>query len=803
MSRQTRVLPVVLTIFAMLMTGCQPQQPFYFFEDGDMSHYVGIATDIDYPDAEVESFNETRQAQQPRTLKDPDERKAEHYPLSLQDAVQFALANSKVVRLVGASANLAAFTSSPPEFLTSNPLAATTMYDPAIVESNPRFGVEAALSQFDAQFSTSVFWEKINRPRNIQGQQFFSNTLDQDLGTFQARLAKIAADGSQWFVSHNASYQQDLLNPLARFDSAYEGDLTAGFRKPLGRGSGTQFTRIAGIGAIPGFNNGVVIARIQTDKALTKFEADVTNLVKEVETAYWALYLAYRRFDAVKEGRESVLRAWRRVKTFEQTGDKRGGRYNVVLAEEQFYLFDATMKDSLNRLYTAESKLRYLLGWAVTDEYLIRPTEDPVNTFITFDWGSCLEESLYRRVELRQQKWDIKQKELELIASKNYLLPQIDAVGEYRWRGMGDHLIDENDKSGREFNSLYESMTGGDFQEWQLGIDVKIPLGFRKERSGVRFAQANLTKAKALLREQESEVSHQLGHAMRELAAQYELCKTNLNRWVAARKQYDVAEILWREAPSAGGQQSGPDWLDKQLDAQRRVAEAESEYFAALINYNVAIIDVHFRKGSLLEYNNVSLAEGPWPCKAYFDAQRRARARDAATFIDYGFTRPDAFSLGPHAQFTAEEQFFPGEVDGTVIESDSGPWPTRADEDSGIRPEPIPTPRPVFDAPAGSEQSQPLGRSNQRQSLETTRKSTELNFDALADLTVAATQATPAGQRDVRHAGYEEVDSRTAIRGTAISGPGIARPETSHEPFQNPPSASAHRPAPVWKAAKR
>jgi hypothetical protein len=52
-----------------------------------------------------------------------------------------------------------------------------------------------------------------------------------------------------------------------------------------------------------------------------------------------------------------------------------------------------------------------------------------------------------------------------------------------------------------------------------------------------------------------------------------------------------------------------------------------------------------------LEYNGVYLAEGPWPAKAYFDAKRRARARDAGLYLNYGFTRPEVFSEGPFPQF--------------------------------------------------------------------------------------------------------------------------------------------------------
>ncbi|MGI9326637.1 MAG: hypothetical protein ACR2PZ_15565, partial [Pseudomonadales bacterium] len=78
---------------------------------------------------------------------------------------------------------------------------------------------------------------------------------------------------------------------------------------------------------------------------------------------------------------------------------------------------------------------------------------------------------------------------------------------------------------------------------------------------------------------------------------------------------------------------------------------AESAYYRSLVDYNRAIMRIHFRKGSLLEYNGVYLAEGPWPGKAKFDALRRARQRDASTYLDYGFTRPGVISQGPHAQF--------------------------------------------------------------------------------------------------------------------------------------------------------
>ena len=49
-----------------------------------------------------------------------------------------------------------------------------------------------------------------------------------------------------------------------------------------------------------------------------------------------------------------------------------------------------------------------------------------------------------RRSELRRQKWQLKRRELELIAAKNHLMPRLDALGRYRWLGAGDRLIGDS-----------------------------------------------------------------------------------------------------------------------------------------------------------------------------------------------------------------------------------------------------------------------------------------------------------------------------------------------------------------------
>ena len=54
--------------------------------------------------------------------------------------------------------------------------------------------------------------------------------------------------------------------------------------------------------------------------------------------------------------------------------------------------------------------------------------------------------------------------------------------------------------------------------------------------------------------------------------------------------------------------------LEFLLDAQRRVASADSSYFRAVVDYSLALLKVHFTRGTMLEFMEVYLAEdGPLP----------------------------------------------------------------------------------------------------------------------------------------------------------------------------------------------
>ncbi|MCC6125625.1 MAG: TolC family protein [Pirellulales bacterium] len=679
MRRQSPLPFAVIAAAFVLLAGCQPQEPFFLrgAKDPTLTHYKAVGTEIEYPDVYSETLADVKGAIEPFSLgrKQPKD----FWDIKLEEVVRITLENNKIIRSLGGQVSPQA----PIDNILRSPDAISSIYDPALVETNPRSGVEAALSAFDTQFATNLFWQKLDTPQNSTGI-IDSRVLRGDNANFVAQLQKISATGGTSTIRHNVQY--GLSNqPFRVFPSDWNVNLEIEARQPLLRGSGVQYNRIAGPGAQPGQYNGVMLARLNTDIALADFEAAVRNLVADTEAAYWELYYYYRSLDAVSAGRDRARKTWQQFDVLRQLGGETGDAAAETQARTQYYIFRNSTEQTLSLLYEAEAKLRYLMGIASTDGRLIRPAEEPTTAKVTFDWYEISSEALVRNVELRRIKFGVQRRELELIASKNFLLPQMDVDALYRWRGLGNDLLNSSPQPGNFLSpgsNAYQTLTSGDFQEWQVGLVFQMPIGFRRENSGVRNAQLSLTKERAVLQEAELELSHVLATAWRTLENDYQLSNTNFQRRIAAQRNVEANEAV-KDTKNFR--------IEVLLQAQRELAQAESDYYRSLVNYNKDIMFVHLRKGSLLEYNGVYLAEGPWPGKAYFDARRRARARDAALYIDYGFTQPRVVSQGPYQQFADEPSPI---VEEGEAPRDAGKPSPFIEEPVAPRPESVPAPAP-------------------------------------------------------------------------------------------------------------
>ena len=452
---------------------------------------------------------------------------------------------------------------------------------------------------------------------------------------------------------------------------------------PLARGRGTLVNRIP-----------IVLARINEDLALHEFEGNVTNLVKYVEDAYWDLYAGYRVFDSNKKAYDAALNLWRVAQT-RLKGGAEGAPEAEAQARALLFQFESQLHTSLNGstvpgndprgLRGREQVLRERMGWSPTDGQFIRPIDNPTLARIEFNWCDVTAEGLTRNVYLRRQKWGIKQRELELVSAKNQILPQVDVTGFARWVGVGDEFANA-DRSGVRFPSpgstALEGLTDGDYQEFEARLEITPPaFGARRQLANIQSGRLQISKSVEELKEKELFLVHELSYAWRTMESTFISMKQNFDWWQANEDEIRIYNVRIAD----GNVTDLAQVLDALLRAEQRRAQAETQYHQSVTEYNKSIVNVHYLKGSLLDLNSVSLQEGQWVDKAYWDARERAREREAGTYMDYGYTRPSVVSNGPVAAggLTEGNLARPGMEQATAPESAE----EKSEDDNGEKPE--------------------------------------------------------------------------------------------------------------------
>ena len=117
--------------------------------------------------------------------------------------------------------------------------------------------------------------------------------------------------------------------------------------------------------------------------------------------------------------------------------------------------------------------------------------------------------------------------------------------------------------------------------------------------------------------------------------------------------------------------------LGRVLESKITSRDADQSYLRSIIEYNKAITELNFRKGTLLEANSIYLAEGQWNPAAYDDAKRRGEAMTHALDNTHVDAVPAEFTGGPginawESQSSPDRPHIPGVVDGIPPRSASG-----------------------------------------------------------------------------------------------------------------------------------
>jgi outer membrane protein TolC len=628
----TCTLLVFLSAFPPGCGGRTAKTAFHGQTLGLVSPFTGAMSQAE-PLQEIELS--TEQGYEPLSLRLKEK---QPWPISPSEAVQIAVERSKVLQDLGGAS-------------LRNSHGIATIHEPAIQVTDPRLGVEQALAAFDAQFNFRTYYAKNDFPINNRLLGGGTNLLQQDLVTFQNEVTKATAYGTELFARKNTTFDANNA-PSNLFGSFWQTNLEAGFRHHLGRGGGLDYNRIAGPNAVPGIYSGVLIARVNADSSILDFEMGLRDLVSDVENAYWDLYFAYRNLEAKIAARDAALNTWRVEMLYRE--QKSGSGEKESRAREQYYRFETQVLEALTGrevdgtrtnngssggtfraaegVHVAERRLRLLMNLPINDDKMLRPIHDPLLVNIVFDWTQVLGESLQMRPEIRKQDLQLKRSQLELIASKNALLPQIDLLSQYRIRGFGQELWGSNTTG---FDNAVGNLMSGHFQEWQFGLEVNLPVGFRRAYGNHRNAQMRLARDQDILEQKQRRVIHDVSNAYSSVIRAFEIANVTMNQRIAAHEQLETLRNLEKNNSRVN--------MNEMLDAQSRVSIVDTAYYDTLVRYMIALKNIHYEKGTLLEYNNIAFVDRIAPTRTLV----RTQNSDEVILQDYSVAKESRNSPKP------------------------------------------------------------------------------------------------------------------------------------------------------------
>jgi len=589
---------LLLAFIAGSLVGCQHRAKQVVDFSGDCSPCQSLLQQIEYPELEDQEGTDGLQYLSGPPVTISNFQDLTPLEMTVEQCVEMALANSKVMQKLGG-------------LVVNSPQAATTLYDQAINETGLG-SVEAALSAFDAQVDSSLLYSRRERFIN----QAFLGGAVTNASNFNFGIGKQTASGASFGIRNLTDYNRNA-NPFAIFNSNYNMVTQLEFRQPLGRGRGSAVNRIAGPNATPGNYNGVLIARIRSDVSLADFEVAVRNLVRNVEDTYWELYFSYRDLDTKIGARDSAQEAWDNRKRRLDEGVGRPD--DEALARQQYFNFQAQAQDILTGqlngvkgVLGSDRDLRRLMNLPASDGTIILPTSDPALAPVAFDWEQSQVDALNRRVEIRRQKWVVRQRELELLAAKALNKWRFDLTGQYGARGFGRNLFGtQSSPNGGAFNDMFK----GNLDDWQLGFEFGGAIGNRIGHLSIRNAELKLARERTLLNEQQRQILLDLNQAFTEVDRSIASLRTNFDARIAAEEEINPKQKRFDE---------GQDQIFFLLDAQQRKANTESRVHRSVAEYNKALLNYVYTTGTLLSRYNIFLTEGEWSENARANAVEKA-----------------------------------------------------------------------------------------------------------------------------------------------------------------------------------
>lgn len=358
------------------------------------------------------------------------------------------------------------------------------------------------------------------------------------------------------------------------------------------------------------------LAARNAEVAFQEYRREVMQTIAQAEVAYWELALAQEQYRLSTESVRSAHSLLTDARARFDSG--RGAELDVLEAQAGLASRTARQSTARQRLVEAVNRLAAFFGgepqaegvqFFATEKPRVRPYDAP------YEEGSA--SAFAMSPDLLRGRGEIEQEKIRVMVARNQSLPLVNLRATFASAGLGFN-----------WTSAYDDVRKGEFPQWTLGVELRIPIGTGiRERNELLAARQRLRQAEFMVQNLEGQVRTELDAAIRRLESSATAARSNQTA-VAFR------ERLWRDRSSAA--QAGRMDTRSVLEAEEELVVARLQALDSEVEYERALLELQMLQGRLLANRGVDLS------MADFEDETRAWARQIGA--PYSFLRytPDA-----------------------------------------------------------------------------------------------------------------------------------------------------------------
>jgi len=304
-------------------------------------------------------------------------------------------------------------------------------------------------------------------------------------------------------------------------------------------------------------------------------------VLADVDRIYWRLYAARRELEVRKKEYDLAVAQLERARRQAKAG---------VVAEVDVIRAESGVADTVQSIITSETnvrnrqrELKQIINRpdvGLSGDTIVVPTSDPNALHYELDKDRLIQAGIDQRMEMLETEIQIATQTDNITFARNQMLPLVNLEYQYNISGLGKTL-----------SSSFETLRSTRFQGHAVGLTVEVPLGNEAARSQLRLALASRLQALATKEQRALMIKKEILDALDQLEANWQSIIAAERRVILQARVVDLETRQFNR-----GLRTSTDVLD----AQTKLADAQSAEILAITQYQIAQIDIAFASGNLL-----------------------------------------------------------------------------------------------------------------------------------------------------------------------------------------------------------